>query len=131
MIWTQQFEVGDPDIDMHHQMLFQLWNELSDAIESGQIGEVLDEALRRLADYASYHFSAEEDFVEAYVPSEFELQHTAHMEFREKIEDLKSRCLKDKSELSDEVMLWMKKWLTGHVLGVDQRLTPYLKDRNG
>ena len=66
MDWQDDFSVGVPEFDRHHQYLINLINEAHDACLHGQQKAKFNRIVNELAEYVSYHFTAEEQYMEAH-----------------------------------------------------------------
>lgn len=58
--WDASLESGITEFDDHHRHLIDLLNTLYDDFSAGAPDEHMGSILHELAQYASYHFSAEE-----------------------------------------------------------------------
>ena len=58
--WTDELSVSVKDLDSQHQKLFDLVNELHEAMRSGKGKEAVGSILNRLADYTKTHLFYEE-----------------------------------------------------------------------
>lgn len=75
LIWTPELVTGVRQIDLQHQELIDLINELESAHESGQHTAALSEVLPRLTGYALFHFATEEGLMAKVAPSAAFAQH--------------------------------------------------------
>ncbi len=64
--WNEQFVLGVPEFDEHHQHLVMLLNKTYDDFINGASKETLSLILDELIDYATYHFAAEEHWMKVY-----------------------------------------------------------------
>ncbi|MDP2108656.1 MAG: hemerythrin domain-containing protein, partial [Rhodocyclaceae bacterium] len=63
--WDARYETGLAEVDTQHKSLVELINHLGELRASGGSVADLTAALGALADYAKYHFSAEDALMQA------------------------------------------------------------------
>jgi hemerythrin-like metal-binding protein len=126
--WNAQFSVGVPEIDVQHQRIVALINELYDAIESGESEAAVNRTLHALVDYTQTHFLFEERLMrEAGYPD-----YADHVAMHEglvlKVADLAEMNRQDGSvKLGNVLIGFLYDWLTHHILEHDKLYVPYLK----
>ena len=54
--WNDSFSVNVVKIDQEHKKLFEMVNELTDAMKAGHGKDVLGNILDRLISYTAFHF---------------------------------------------------------------------------
>jgi hemerythrin-like metal-binding protein len=54
--WTKDFVIGNNKIDIQHMELINIYNALLVETKKGEGNLKIKEYLKKLADYASYHF---------------------------------------------------------------------------
>ncbi|NBV41868.1 hypothetical protein EBR96_03765 [bacterium] len=86
--WTTGFEVGDPDIDNHHQELFHLTSLLDTAIREQSVDK-LDQIILFLEDYVVRHFQEEEDLMKSHDYAHYSDHHDEHEVFRVHVSELR------------------------------------------
>ena len=60
--WNEQYSVNVSEMDIQHQRLFELINQLHSAMLAGKGNETMDGILHGLKEYTITHFSAEEKY---------------------------------------------------------------------
>ncbi len=86
--WTPNLETGDPDIDNHHQELFQLTAMLDDAIRSQSV-EKLDSIISFLEHYVIEHFCEEETLMETHRYAFYDHHKAEHEVFKAHVSELR------------------------------------------
>jgi hemerythrin len=125
--WSDDFSVGEPEIDRQHQTLFSLINNLHSAMLAGGGAEKANEVLASLVQYTNEHFSAEEELMRRVRYPELTLHKAVHDAFSRKVEGLLQRQRQGgKSLVTIEVMNMLKDWLTAHIKGIDHLYAPYI-----
>ncbi len=127
MEWTDKLSVGVPSIDAQHKKLVAMANELYDAMKAGHGKDVLNKTLDGLIGYTVTHFNYEEKlFAQTGYP--------ATAPHKKEHEDLKKQVLEIQEKMkagvsfsqSMQVMDFLKKWLTNHIMVVDKAYGPHL-----
>lgn len=127
--WDSSLETGNERVDTQHRALFGMFNEVVDAVESGESDAHIGNVLERLSEYVAVHFTEEQNLMEgAGLPADALKLHTAeHLELtrrtREFILQWRARQVEAR-ELAD----FLADWLTGHILDKDQALARFMRD---
>ncbi len=118
VLWKDFFNVGVKEVDLQHQKLFSIVNELIAGKNSHREKETIDNVLKKLADYTVYHFSTEEKFFKMH-PG-FRRHRGIHKNFVEKVSDFISDFNSGKAKLSSEILNFLIDWLKAHILDMDK-----------
>jgi hemerythrin len=125
--WDDQYSVGIVEIDAQHRRLFQIYNNLVEAMYQGVGVKELGNALNELLEYAVVHFMTEEAYMEKYSYPGIGPHKSVHKEFRERFYKLHKEFHEGKPVITAEVVEYLRDWLKGHVLNMDQKYAPHLK----
>ena len=60
--WEEKYSVGVVEIDNQHKRMFEIINELFEAINNKIIEEKLDKIIAKVVDYKDFHFTTEEKY---------------------------------------------------------------------
>ena len=128
--WTESLSVGLPDIDAQHRRLIGLINRLDEARRlPGR--ESAREALAELGAYAAVHFAAEEGLFEACAYPGARAHKEEHRAFVARIGGLSAGLASpgagDEGEAAEEILSYLKTWLTRHIAFSDRKYRPYLR----
>lgn len=119
MQWDPNFELGIHEFDEHHKHLVDLINLAFDGFaykaERDEIEAVLDE----LSDYATYHFAAEEQWMEAHQYPALPRHREEHQRFCDRVAEIRGEFRRGEAHLSLEVLQFLHSWLTNHILKTD------------
>lgn len=127
MTWSDSLSVGVDVLDADHRRLFALINELHDAIQSGSEPVPLASAFDRLTEYCRDHFAREEDMMAAGAYPELEAHRAEHVELTAQVHSLRGRFLNGaEDDLTTELLVLFKTWLTSHIRISDMRYGPYV-----
>ena len=134
--WSEKLSVGIPAIDLEHQKLVALLNELHDAMKVGKGAAVVERVLRSLVEYTKTHFANEEMLMvqrkyPGYAPHKAEHDQLTQqaLALLQSVQDgggVVARLL-DHHPVTLETMGFLSDWLTKHICDSDQKYSPYLK----
>lgn len=122
LIWDNSLSVEVDEIDDDHRKLVDLFNILSHSVEEGDETNYIEAVLDELISCTVWHFRHEERLMLKY-GYEGAAEHKA--EHQQLIESAQALQQKGKS-VSTEDIVFLERWLTGHILGADMDLGSYL-----
>lgn len=121
--YTQDCAIGIQQIDAEHQYLFNLMNQLMEALHKKTPidGKGLEEYVALLIQYGEGHFAHEEAYLEQTNDIELARQKHDHAQFLRKMRTLDMMNLEDeeKYKLLKDTLAYLTKWLYNHILGSD------------
>lgn len=125
--WSNELSVGIDSIDKQHQKLVSLINTLNDAKRQSNSHDVLSHTFKELAQYTQDHFAYEEQLLSKHGYEESVEHKRQHDELTVQIVELKDKFnhYQDDS-LTDEVMEFLKRWLTFHIMTTDKAYSEFL-----
>ena len=125
--WRLEYSVGVQSIDLQHQKLFEMVNELYNAMRMGNVAEVVPIILERLETYCHEHFAYEESLMlQAEYPDY--LRHKAeHAKLMEKVLVLAKDFDEDTVLRSLALLGFLNEWLQRHVISSDRLYSTYLQ----
>ena len=130
--WNTHLETGNVQIDSQHKRLFELTNNIADAV-SGQGS--LPEApalLGELIDYANTHFCDEEKLMcRSSLSAAKKHQHIcAHRAFHTRVQAIAAKSDLEQAEAVNEILNFLVNWLVTHILKLDHRMVHGLPERS-
>lgn len=126
MTWNRQLELGIPSIDSQHKKLVEMLNTLFDGMHAGQGKETLGGVLRGLIAYTTTHFKHEESLFTTFGYGERLAHKREHEKLVEAVLEIQAKYEAGSGALSIEVMNFLKRWLSEHILGSDKKYAPFL-----
>ncbi len=96
--------MGIIEIDAQHRRLFQIYNNLIEAMYQGVGVKELGNALNDLLEYSVVHFMTEENYMEKYRYPELENHRAIHKEFRDRFYKLHKDFHEGKPVITAEVV---------------------------
>ena len=124
--WKPSYSVGVPLFDRQHQKLFQLINQLHEAMGSGQAKDQLAPIVESLSQYTKTHFREEEEALARAGYTKLAMHKALHREFEAKIDGFGKDLKEGKLGLSIKVMTFLNDWLAAHILKIDREYSPLL-----
>ena len=127
--WSNLFSVGVRAIDEEHKLLVGLLNELGEAQARVAPPELVDKVLQRLIDYVGVHFAHEERLMleNGYTGAPEHLE--AHRHLNERVQHMVEQHRQGSSPALDELTIFLRQWLTHHILQTDRDLGAALNAR--
>ena len=126
--WEDSFSVGNAEIDAQHQKWIAIYNKMHESIIMGSAQPGAGaEALKAMQDYASYHFSFEEEYMRKMDYPNLIEHHRIHKDFDNLIYTYYRDTQAGKLVLDSKIMRTLKKWLLEHILREDQKYAQFLK----
>ncbi|HEY9189156.1 MAG TPA: bacteriohemerythrin [Bacteroidota bacterium] len=120
--WDEKYAINVPRIDEQHQILFNYLNEYYDSLANGKSLSIIDSTLKKLIDYANYHFKDEEDFMTLLPDYDFHSHKNQHNYFIVKVQEMSNM---EREEINFELFNFMKEWILNHVLITDKKMGQY------
>ena len=124
LTWTEKNSVGVEEIDLQHQRMFSIINDLYDQMVTFKAHEDIDAMLDKLVEYADFHFKTEEKYFDEFNYEEKEVHETIHQAY---VDEVKKLMAKKKEgvgvELSYEIFDFLQKWWVGHINFEDKKYT--------
>ena len=122
-------DTGVRQIDLQHQELVRLINEMERAHAAGQSSMALDDILPSLTTYALFHFGDEELLLAQVAEGTAYAEHhlKEHRSFVDEIQRLiASRASQSDSDLVEVLTRYLADWLVQHISGTDRVLARLL-----
>lgn len=132
LLWNTDLATGVRQIDLQHQELIDLINELETAHEAGHDDVALVDVLRRLTSYAMFHFATEESLMSKTTENTPYVQHhlDEHRLFVDQLATLKKNISGvDSMQTVETLLAYLKSWLREHIVKTDKGLAKLLLSR--
>ncbi|MBV5341384.1 MAG: bacteriohemerythrin [Deltaproteobacteria bacterium] len=124
--WNASYSTGVSKYDEQHKVLFNMINDLADAMQQKKSKDAVGRVLNGLAEYTVHHFADEErDFAQTHYPEEAE--HKAlHKKLVDQVVALIGKFNAGEPLITQDVISFLQDWLINHIQGVDKRYGPHL-----
>jgi hemerythrin len=127
--WDSSFTVNVAEIDMQHQKLVTMINDLNDAMKQGKGKDALSRIIEELFNYAGSHFATEEKYFDKFGYPAAASHKLEHKNFVKKVSEFKNSFDRGQLTLTIEVMNFLKDWLRSHIKGVDKKYVPFFNEK--
>lgn len=125
--WSAELSVGIDSIDEQHKKLVNMINALNDAMLTDSSNELLGKIFTGLAAYTQKHFSYEENMFAEYGYADSEEHKRQHTELINQLVELKKKFIENpQGTISADLMQFLKRWLTNHIMKTDKEYTEFL-----
>lgn len=128
-IWSDDYLTGDDLVDEHHRKIFDVVNDLHDAIHDGRGRAALGPTLTKLWEYTAMHFAVEEQLMDSAGYPDLDPHRRAHWEGRHLASGLIDRYRLGGVILPESLCQDLARWLVGHICGHDRRMIQWLRAR--
>ncbi|MBL4823577.1 MAG: hemerythrin family protein [Colwellia sp.] len=125
--WTAELSVGIDSIDEQHKKLVNMINALNEAMLINSSDELLGKIFTGLAAYTQKHFSYEENMFAEYGYTDSVEHKRQHSELITQVVELKEKFIENpQGTMSADLMLFLKRWLTNHIMRTDKDYAEFL-----
>lgn len=133
LVWNESLRTGIHDIDLQHQELIEIINELEAANEEEQAAADIDKGIARLFDYVFFHFETEESIIRSRIEGtpHADRHVQEHLQFVGHLEAFKKLSGERQRQALVPLLDYLKHWLLAHVMGTDQELARSIEPGQG
>lgn len=118
---SAELSVGIDEIDTQHQVLL---NQLHTAIVRHHAPP--RDILHQLLEYTRVHFAVEESLMRTLGYPDYETHKQHHEALIEQVQAMVRKVEAGSTSVSFELMHFLKRWLTGHIMEEDRLYTPFM-----
>lgn len=127
--WNDKFSVTIGKFDDQHKKLVGMVNQLHDAMKVGKGRELLGDILRSLTQYTVTHFNDEEQLMKLHNYPGYEEHKQEHNKLVLQVRETLEAHNRGQNILTQNIMEFLKKWLTDHIMDNDRKYGPFLKSK--
>lgn len=123
--WTKENSVGVTEIDVQHQHIFKIINDLADYIDKSKDKIEIDKILAQLVEYSTIHFGTEERYFKMFNYIYAEDHIAKHHFYNDKILEFytKEQDFSKRDVLLNEIIRFLKEWWLSHINIEDKKYT--------
>ncbi len=129
MAWNDGFATHVGEVDAHHKRLIDFINEIYQGIMLEKDKDVVDKALGGLVEFTVMHFAYEESLFDKYGYEDSAAHKEKHKTLLAQVGDYVTKYKAGNTDISHELLSFLKNWLTKHIMGVDQKYVSFLKSK--
>lgn len=126
--WETRYSVGNECLDLQHQRIVAMINQLGEAMDSGTERPTLMKILSDLAGYTKNHFAEEERLMGQCLYPDLDGHREQHGVLNRRLADFYRNFYISTRPQTVEVMAFLQSWLYDHILGQDKRYSPFLAE---
>jgi hemerythrin-like metal-binding protein len=127
--WNENFKLGIEQFDEHHQHLVALINKVYDDYTAEAPSEAVGAVLDELVKYATYHFGLEEKWMDVQKYPNRYRHSEEHEKFSKTVTEMFSEYNGGRLNLSLDILIFLKNWLTDHILKTDVEYAHYVASK--
>lgn len=126
MTWDPRFSVQVKKFDDDHKHLFDMVNDLNEAMRAGKGKTVLSQVLAGLAAYAQRHFASEEAAMRGTKYPDVAGHAEEHRKLTTKVQEFIHEHEKGDVLVSVDLLMFLRDWLQKHIIVTDQKYAAHL-----
>lgn len=133
IVWDDSYSVDNPELDKQHKEWISIFNTLHNSLLShspDKTKKVTAESLKRMHEYAEYHFKFEEEYLRKIDYPKIVSHIRLHKDFASKLYQYKKDNMQGKIVLNTKIIKTLKTWLVNHILNEDQKYSAYANKNN-
>ncbi len=123
--WRDEYSVGSKAMDLQHQRLIDLINNVDELIQKGSDLDKLDPVLDAVVDYTKTHFASEEAHMEKMGYPDLENHKDGHRVLTRQVSDICEEAKGRDPEVMSRMLVFLETWLIGHIVGIDKKYASY------
>ncbi len=129
ILWDSTLEVNIARIDAQHRTLIDTLNNLYTMAQTSTSRDYLSPIFEKLVTYTVDHFATEEDLMTRYNYPGYDAHKAEHEKLTSQVLAFKAEFDSGSQTISFELLDFLRKWLTHHILGTDKNYSVHLNDR--
>ena len=129
IVWEDEFSVGVEELDLQHKKIIKIINLLIDKPRISVKSQKISSALDQLIYYVSEHFLLEEHMLQEKGYQNLIEHSKKHTTYCNKISDFYTDTLNRKDEVPLELLQFLTRWWTNHILHEDMKYKSLFEER--
>ena len=127
--WRESYETGIHSMDMQHQKLIELINDLYKVLRKEKSNELIEDVLVEMTTYAEKHLQVEEGILEANGYPDVASHVTIHQSYRDQLTTLMAESKQDHEAAVKNTYAFLRQWWMGHIVAEDKKYGEFLKSK--
>jgi len=125
--WDPKYSVDIEEIDACQKKAFELFNKLIDLKEEETESKIFINMIAEISEHSKFYFRAEERLMKKKGYPDFGDHSRAHRQFIKSFISLRREISEDPANLTDDVILQLREWMTNHILTFDSLYVPFIR----
>ncbi|MBU1696653.1 MAG: bacteriohemerythrin [Proteobacteria bacterium] len=125
--WDPKYSVDIEEIDIHQKKMFELFNQLIDVDKSENDCKECINIISDINEYCKLYFTTEERYLRKKGYPDLAAHARAHRKFIRNAISLRREISENIANLTDDVIMELRDWLTNHILKLDSNYVPFLR----
>ena len=126
MEWNDSYLIGVQEVDRQHRHLVEILNRVHAGMQAGNPPREMMRVMQDLVNYTRYHFDTEERAMSNAGYPELAGHQQKHRGMVAKVEAFSEEMLSGKATVTMRLMIFLKDWLSRHILETDRRFGEYM-----
>jgi hemerythrin len=131
LTWQPEYSVHIESIDSQHQVLVGMIRQLQEAMEEGRGRTFQSTLIAQLAAYTQVHFRFEEELMRQHGYDALAEHIALHNSLTGQVSELQQRIDQGRIVSNAALMLFLRNWLTDHIMQHDQKYARALSIGSG
>jgi len=128
IIWSDDFSIGNADIDIVHKDWVTIYNDLIEYNESKGNRNEFAMILSKMTDYSLVHFKKEEEYMQKLNYPDLADHKRHHKNYIYKVAMYNIDLLGVNPPSINEIISFIDNWLIDHILKIDKKYEDYKKE---
>jgi hemerythrin len=125
--WKNEYSVDIQSIDKQHKKLFDMINQLHDAMKSGVGAKFVPVILNSLVSYTRDHFADEEKLMRQAAYPAYTTHKAEHDKLTSEVVKLVQDMEAGRCTMSMQLLEFLRDWLQKHILSTDKQYSSQLQ----
>jgi hemerythrin len=128
--WNQTYSVHIAAMDQQHKQLFNVVNQIYEAMRGGEGDQVIQEVLMKLSGYTLKHFADEEAMMRKAGFPHLDAHLAQHKSLVDKVAQMTRDVKGGKKIATVSLATFLKDWLVTHIQKEDRQYGLYIQHQN-
>ena len=115
------------NVDQQHRRLFDIINELSEAVVDGKGADQMVRVFDSLLEYTAVHFREEEAMLRKANYSDYDAHIALHHKFEARVKQARDDYSSGRGMVASEIIRFLTDWLVTHIGKVDHKYIPEVR----
>lgn len=121
IVWDDSLNLQIDLIDEEHKTLIFLMNKLHKQYHDGEQQKTIRATFTELTEYATKHFSDEEEYMASIKFSDLDAHRAIHQRLLDRLNTYSQEFDDSNGQISEYFFTFLKIWVTAHIKGIDSK----------